>query len=147
MPQVVIENPVLNAPYDEPRRHFRFSDDGITDEIIDTRRVSSYFMPIAAPKKRDKQPAMDTEWTKDCLQENDAATTIVVPITSRLPAKEYPFMVRLPDDLLPRPSAAVCALMRVVATKRLVEGPLATCDAATMARVDTALRHTLALAP
>jgi mRNA interferase MazF len=101
----------------------------------------------------DFEPAQGSEPNKvrpALIVQNDvgnryAATTIVVPITSRLPAKEYPFMVRLPDDLLPRPSAAVCALMRVVATKRLVEGPLATCDAATMARVDTALCHTLAL--
>ena len=31
MRQVVIENPVLNSPFAEPTRHFRFSDDGITD--------------------------------------------------------------------------------------------------------------------
>ena len=34
MPNVVIENPILNSPYQEPRRHFRFSDDGITDERL-----------------------------------------------------------------------------------------------------------------
>jgi hypothetical protein len=33
MPQVVIENPILNSPYDEPRMHCRFSEEGITDEI------------------------------------------------------------------------------------------------------------------
>jgi hypothetical protein len=32
MRQVVIENPILNSPYDEPNRHFRFSDEGITNE-------------------------------------------------------------------------------------------------------------------
>jgi hypothetical protein len=30
----VIENPVLNSPYKEPTRHFRFSDEGITSEIV-----------------------------------------------------------------------------------------------------------------
>jgi hypothetical protein len=39
MPPVVIENPILNSPFEEPRRHFRFSDEGITNEIIDGRRV------------------------------------------------------------------------------------------------------------
>jgi type III restriction enzyme len=29
--QIVIENPILNSPFDEPTRHFRFDDDGITD--------------------------------------------------------------------------------------------------------------------
>ena len=49
MNPVVIENPVINSPFDEPRRHFRFSDEGITSEIVAQRRTSSYFIPIAAP--------------------------------------------------------------------------------------------------
>jgi hypothetical protein len=32
----VIENPVLNSPYKEPTRHFRFSDEGIISEIVET---------------------------------------------------------------------------------------------------------------
>ena len=47
MKQVVIENPVINSPFKEPNRHFRFTEEGITDEIVDTRRVSAYFIPIA----------------------------------------------------------------------------------------------------
>jgi hypothetical protein len=54
MAQVVIENPVLNRPFEEPKRHFRFSDEGITNEIAETRRVSSYFIPIAKPKKKER---------------------------------------------------------------------------------------------
>jgi type III restriction enzyme len=69
MAQVVIENPILNSPFREPRRHFRFSDEGITDEIVEERRVSSYFMPIPAAKK-SAQPVIDTEWTKDRVEEN-----------------------------------------------------------------------------
>ncbi len=34
----VIENPVLNSPYKEPTRHFRFSDEGVTSEIMETIR-------------------------------------------------------------------------------------------------------------
>lgn len=70
MTQVVIENPVINAPYEEPKRHFRFTEEGITDEIVDERRVSSYFMPIPAPKKKGRQSAFETEWTKDRIEEN-----------------------------------------------------------------------------
>jgi hypothetical protein len=29
MEQVVIENPVINSPFVEPARHFRFADEGI----------------------------------------------------------------------------------------------------------------------
>lgn len=70
MSQVVIANPVINSPFHEPDRHFRFDDDGITNEIVDGRRPSSYFVPIAQPKKKGKQLAFDTEWTEDRIQEN-----------------------------------------------------------------------------
>lgn len=58
MKQVVIENPVLNSPFREPTRHFRFTDEGISNEIDDGRRRSSYFAPIARPKKKGKQRAL-----------------------------------------------------------------------------------------
>ncbi len=51
MRDTVIENPIINSPYEEPKRHFRFPEDGITNEIIEERRVSSYFVPIPRPKK------------------------------------------------------------------------------------------------
>ncbi len=70
MSQPVIENPVINTPFSEPTRHFRFSDEGITDEIVEERRSSSYFIPIARPKKKGKQLAFDTDWTQDRIEEN-----------------------------------------------------------------------------
>ena len=33
MAQVVIENPVINSPFDEPSRHFKFDKTGITSDI------------------------------------------------------------------------------------------------------------------
>jgi type III restriction enzyme len=53
MPAVTIDNPILNSPYREPTRHFRFdANDQITTTIDPGRRGSSYFLPIAAPKKK-----------------------------------------------------------------------------------------------
>ncbi len=34
----LIDNPVINSPFAEPKRHFRFDDNGITDEIVPGRR-------------------------------------------------------------------------------------------------------------
>jgi type III restriction enzyme len=68
-PQIVIENPILNAPFAAPARHFRFDDDGITDEVVEGRRPSSYFMPIPKAKKKGGQLAFD-EWTGDRIEEN-----------------------------------------------------------------------------
>jgi type III restriction enzyme len=71
MPQVVIENPVLNSPFEEPKRHFKFTEDGITDEILEERRISQYFIPIPrARKKSPKQLSFETEWTVDRVEEN-----------------------------------------------------------------------------
>ncbi len=77
MGQVVIENPIINSPFTEPTRHFRFSDEGITEEKVDGRRTSSYFVPIAKPKKKGaKQLHFDTEWTQDRIEENKLVNDI-----------------------------------------------------------------------
>lgn len=70
--QVVIENPIINSPFNAPNRHFRFTDDGITNEIIDTRRKSAYFIPVPRSKKKSEAGTFfDSEWTEDRIQEND----------------------------------------------------------------------------
>ncbi|HEY3393033.1 MAG TPA: DEAD/DEAH box helicase family protein, partial [Lacipirellulaceae bacterium] len=72
MPNRVIANPIINSPFSEPTRHFQFDDEGITDETVEGRRISSYFVPIprAKKKKGSKQQVFDTEWTKDRIEEN-----------------------------------------------------------------------------
>ena len=77
MSQVVIEDPIINSPFDEPTRHFRFTDEGITNEEVDGRRTSSYFVPIAKPKKKGAQKLQfDTEWTQDRIEENKLVNDI-----------------------------------------------------------------------
>ena len=76
MKQAVIENPVINSPFREPTRHFRFGDEGITDETVERRRVSAYFIPIAQPKKKGKQLELQTEWTLNRLKPNDEINRI-----------------------------------------------------------------------
>lgn len=79
--QVVIENPIINSPFENPKRHFRFSDEGITNEIVEERRVSSYFIPIAKPKKKSTQLSFETEWTEDRIQENKFINEVRASIT------------------------------------------------------------------
>ncbi|MGO8685438.1 MAG: DEAD/DEAH box helicase family protein [Thermoleophilia bacterium] len=71
MRQLVIDNPVINSAFVEPDRHFKFTDEGISNEIVADRRPSAYFIPVAQPKKRGKQLELGTEWTDDRLREND----------------------------------------------------------------------------
>jgi len=70
VPPVTIENPILNSPFEAPDRHFRFDDEGITDQIERRRRRSAYFVPIARPRKKGAQRTFETEWTGDRVQEN-----------------------------------------------------------------------------
>ena len=71
MKQVVIENPVLNSPFEAPQRHFKFDDEGITNEIVEARRISSYLIPVPRPKKRGKQLRFETEWTEERIRASE----------------------------------------------------------------------------
>ena len=69
--QVLIDNPIINSPFREPNKQFAFDDFGIKNEVVDGRRPSSYFIPIAGAKKtKSGQMVIDTEWTKDRIEEN-----------------------------------------------------------------------------
>ena len=76
MSQVIIENPVINSPFREPECHFRFDDEGITNEIVEKRRQSEYFNPVPKPRTRQTKQPNQTEfdfgegWTSDRLREN-----------------------------------------------------------------------------
>lgn len=101
MADAIIENPVINSPYREPDRHFRFDEDGITSEIVERRRKSSYFTPIPQPKKRKMQNKglFDEEWTKEREEENEFINQIRSRVT--LWRKQgYPYTTRITRGLL-----------------------------------------------
>ncbi len=69
--QIIIENPILNSPFEEPTQHFLFDEDGITNHVVTPRRLSSYFVPIPQTRKKSKQQLqLDSEWTSDRIEEN-----------------------------------------------------------------------------
>ncbi len=70
MKQDVIKNPILNSPFVEPNRHFRFKEDGITSTVIKSRRPSAYFVPIAKPKANSKQATFDFDPESNALADN-----------------------------------------------------------------------------
>ncbi len=75
MSQTVIENPIINSPFEEPTRHFRFDDDGITNNIDQTRRISSYFIPVAQPRRTGRQLPL-TDWIAERIEPNDEINRI-----------------------------------------------------------------------
>ncbi|MBB6174862.1 type III restriction enzyme [Nocardiopsis mwathae] len=50
----VIENPILNSPYEQPDRYYEVGPQGPTGEIREGRRPSESFIPIAVSKKGKK---------------------------------------------------------------------------------------------
>src|SRR5260370_16525717 len=47
------DHPILNSPYDCPKRHWELDDQGQpTQRIIETRRRAEFITPIPKPKKR-----------------------------------------------------------------------------------------------
>jgi type III restriction enzyme len=80
VPEARIENPILNSAFAEPTAHWRFGDDGITDERVPSRRVSSYFIPIPQPKNR-RQLTLETSWTSDRITENEFINQIRREVT------------------------------------------------------------------
>jgi type III restriction enzyme len=51
------ERPILNSPYDDPRRHWELDEQGQpTQLIIETRRRAEFISPIPKPKKRKAKP-------------------------------------------------------------------------------------------
>ena len=117
MPQVVIKNPIINSPFEEPRRHFRFDDEGITNEIVEARRVSQYFVPIARPRKKgSKQLQFDTEWTQDRIEENELVNRIRARVKLGGKAATSASRPPLPDCL---PTGSTPAARRSSSSARL----------------------------
>jgi type III restriction enzyme len=47
------DHPILNSPYEYPRRHWQLDEDGQpTQKIVETRRGAKFITPIPKPKKR-----------------------------------------------------------------------------------------------
>jgi type III restriction enzyme len=76
MPGVVITNPVINSPFDEPARHYFINDQGITDKILPMRRTSAYFVPIARSRSRNDGQQTIEDWTGDRIEENPTINRI-----------------------------------------------------------------------
>jgi len=53
-----VKSSILNSPYKEPKLHFKSDEKGITNEVVESRRPSSFFIPVPRAKtlkKREEQ--------------------------------------------------------------------------------------------
>jgi type III restriction enzyme len=58
--------PIINSPFEAPTGDFHFDEIGITDRLVESRRLSAYFMPIPTSKKKsdNQQLVLDTGWAR-----------------------------------------------------------------------------------
>ncbi|MFH1353769.1 MAG: DEAD/DEAH box helicase family protein [bacterium] len=54
-----MKSPIINSPYFEPSRHFIADERGLTEEIIEGRRPSSFHIPVPRAKTKQKQVALN----------------------------------------------------------------------------------------
>ena len=89
MRQASRENPVINSPFSEPERHFKFDNQRITEEIVQTRRQSEYFIPIPKPRSWQNDQMLIEDLTDDTLHENKYITEALRQIDHLNGANEY----------------------------------------------------------
>jgi len=99
MKQVIIDNPIINSPFVEPGRHFRFVENNITEHINDGRRVSSYFVPIAQPKKKFQQAPLFDDFEPSTVEENKEINQIRQKV-KLWRDREYPNISTVTRELL-----------------------------------------------
>ena len=55
-----MKSPILNSPHTEPARYFKADERGLTEDVIDGRRPSSFYIPVPRQKTKQKQIELDT---------------------------------------------------------------------------------------
>ncbi len=69
------DRPILNSPYECPRRHWELDEQGQpTQKIIEDRRRAEFITPIPKPKKRKKSSAQQNDYGLESAKPNLQST-------------------------------------------------------------------------
>ena len=97
-----MNNPILNSPYSEPLKHFKSDERGITDEILEFRRPSSYYIPV--PKAKTAQQQLDLNISEGAygseLQKENEFINKVRAYVKEWRMSGWPGLTRISRDLL-----------------------------------------------
>ena len=70
------DQPILNSPYEEPKRHWALNSDGQPTQLInETRRPADFVTPIPKPRKTSKKKGQAEGQTAAVLDEGTGITT------------------------------------------------------------------------
>jgi type III restriction enzyme len=95
---VTIDNPVINSPFAEPKRHFRVEDGRVTGAIEERRRPSEFFVPVARPRKATPQMAL--EFAAGVRQQPNEIVNEIRQAVGRWRVQGYPHTTSITRELL-----------------------------------------------
>ncbi len=97
-----MNSPILNSPYKEPDRHFKSDERGLTEEILEFRRPSSFYIPVPRAKslkKRAEQNVAEGAFGSELQQDNEFINKIRGKI-NEWGMLDYPGLTKTSRDLL-----------------------------------------------
>lgn len=97
-----MKSPILNSPYYEPKLHFKADERGLTDEVIEVRRPSSFYIPV--PRAKSKQTKIDFNTSEGAFgselqKENEFINKVRIKVT-QWRESNYPGITKTSRDLL-----------------------------------------------
>ena len=96
----VIDNPVINSPFVEPARHFTVEDGQVSGAIEPRRRPSEFFVPVAAPRK--KSPQLALQFGGGTKQQSNEIVNEIRQSVARWRLQGYPHTTSTTRELLAR---------------------------------------------
>ena len=93
-----IDNPVINSPFVEPKRHFKVVDGRVAGDIEEGRRPSEFFVPVAKPKKTSPQLAL--QFGSGVRQQPNEIVNEIRQSVARWRLQGYPHTTALTRELL-----------------------------------------------
>lgn len=97
-----MKSPILNSPYLEPNRHFKADERGLTEEIVESRRPSSFYIPVPQAKTKQKQLELNNSegaFGSELQKENEFINKVRAKI-KRWREDRYPGITKTSRDLL-----------------------------------------------
>lgn len=97
-----MNSPILNSPYKEPVRHFKSDERGLTEEVLECRRPSSFYIPVPRAKslkKRAEQNVAEGAFGSELQQDNEFINKIRDRI-KEWGMLDYPGLTKTSRDLL-----------------------------------------------
>lgn len=97
-----MKSPIINSPYFEPTRHFKADERGLTEDIIEARRPSSFYIPVPRAKTRQKKLELNTAegaFGSELQKENEFINKVRIKINAWR-EQGYPGITKTSRDLL-----------------------------------------------